>query len=178
MRKQRKFEKLIIIIAGPNGAGKTTFSKPFLDTRAPGIRFLNADKFAQNFSPNAPDASALQAGKAMLEEMALLVSRGENFAFETTLSGRSYARHIPHWRSLGYRVELVFLILSSVEIAIARVKTRAEQRGHFIPEDVIRRRYDAGLRNLDEIYSPIVDGWAIYDNSDAEPVLTRTSHET
>jgi predicted ABC-type ATPase len=177
MLKRHKPKKLIIIIAGPNGAGKTTFSEPYLAVRAPRARFLNADQFARNFSPNSPESVPIQAGKLMLEEIHSMAARGEDFAFETTLSGRSYSRHIPHWRSLGYHVELVFLTLSSVEIAVARVKTRAEQRGHYVPELIVRRRYDAGLKNFEQLYRQIVDSWSIYDNSGPVPILKRTSDE-
>jgi predicted ABC-type ATPase len=175
MAKVRKSKKLIIIIAGPNGAGKTTFANGFLEMKGK-IRFLNADQFARNRSPEFPEGAAIQAGKDLLHEMELLVDRGENFAFEITLSGRTYARRIREWRTKGFRVELVFLVLQSAEIAVNRVKTRVEQRGHNVPEDVVRRRYKLGLENFDRIYQQIVNSWAIYDNSGSSPMLIRTSY--
>jgi predicted ABC-type ATPase len=85
--------KKIIIIAGPNGAGKTTFARSFLPAEAQCNRFINADLIAAGLSPFAPEAAALRAGRLMLEEIANCVRRGENFAFETTLSGRAYLSH-------------------------------------------------------------------------------------
>ena len=163
--------KKIIIIAGPNGAGKTTFARSFLPVEAQCSRFINADLIAAGLSPFAPEAAAIKAGRLMLDEIALCVGRDESFAFETTLSGRSYLRHIEQWRANGYRVSLFFLSLPTVETAIARVASRVRQGGHDIPEAVIRRRFVSGHDNFHRYYKGAVDDWALYDNSGAEPVM-------
>lgn len=164
-------DKRIIIIAGPNGAGKTTFARSFLPAEAHLPRFINADLIAAGLSPFAPDAAAVRAGRLMLTEIGDCVDRGESFAFETTLAGRGYRRHILRWRAMGYRVSLYFLSLPDPEAAIARVAERVRQGGHDIPEPVIRRRFAAGLQNLEAIYKPAVDRWAVFDNAGREPVL-------
>src|SRR5207237_780428 len=92
----------IIIIAGPNGAGKTTFARQFLPNEAGCPNFVNADLIAAGLSPFDPDAAAVQAGRLMLAEIRRYLQAGESFAFETTLSGKSYARQIPQWREAGY----------------------------------------------------------------------------
>jgi predicted ABC-type ATPase len=99
--------------------------------------------------------------------------RGESFAFETTLSGRGYARLIPAWRVDGYTVKLFFLKLATPELAIARVRQRVREGGHDVPEPTIRRRFSAGLRNLQVIYQPLVSEWAIYENSGLGPFTSR-----
>ena len=96
------------------------------------------------------------------------VRRRESFAFETTLSGRNYARHIPRWRKAGYEVKLVFLSLSSVKIALRRIELRVSQGGHHIEPAIVRRRFKAGLRNFQRIYSKLVDYWILYDNTGDE----------
>jgi len=164
----------IIIIAGPNGAGKTTFAQEFLPREAGCPDFINVDLIAQGLSPFAPEKAALQAGKLMLAQIARKVDRRESFAFETTLSGLNYSRHIPRWRQVGYRVKLIFLSLPSPDVAIMRVKTRAAQGGHDVPADVVRRRFDAGLRHFHTIYCRIVDSWVLYDNSTWTPRLIAT----
>lgn len=164
-------DKRIVIIAGPNGAGKTTFARSFLPNEADCPDFINADLIAQGLSPFAPEKAALRAGKLMLAEIFRRVDSGQSFAFETTLSGLSYARHIPRWRKEGYHVKLVFLSLPSPELAVARVKSRVQQGGHDIPEKVIRRRFAAGLRNFERIYRALAGGWALYDNSGPGPQL-------
>ena len=161
----------ILIIAGPNGAGKTTFAREYLPNEANCPIFVNADLIAAGLSPFDPDAAATRAGRIMLEEIKSHVAARRDFAFETTLSGKTYARMIPTWRQAGYYVELAFLRLKTVEIAIDRVRGRVRLGGHSIPDDIIRRRFDAGLRNFEVLYKPLVDGWVHYDNSGSEPVI-------
>lgn len=163
--------KKIIIIAGPNGAGKTTFARSFLPAEADLPRFINADLIAAGLAPFAPASAAIKAGRLMLDEIAQCAARGESFAFETTLSGLSYLRHIAQWRVQGYRVSLFFLSLPDDETAIARVSERVRQGGHDIPEAVIRRRFAAGLSNFTRYYRAAVDDWALYDSAGSSPVL-------
>jgi predicted ABC-type ATPase len=163
--------KRIIIIAGPNGAGKTTFAGEFLPNEAACVTFINVDLIAAGLSPFAPEQMAVRAGRLMLEEIRRRVRLGDSFAFETTLSGRSYARLIPVWKGAGYRVKLLFLSLPSAELALARVAARVAQGGHAVAEDVVRRRFDSGLRQFHEVYRLIVDSWVLFDNSGPVPVL-------
>jgi predicted ABC-type ATPase len=165
-------DKRILILAGPNGAGKTTFAAEFLPNEARCPAFVNADLIAAGLSPFEPDAVAIAAGRLMLKEIERHVRAGGSFAFETTLSGRRYSARIPGWQRAGYRVKLFFLSLASPELAIARVQQRVQAGGHGVADEVVRRRYAAGLRNFFAIYRPIVDEWALYDNSGAVPKLT------
>lgn len=162
--------KKILIIAGPNGAGKTTFAQEFLPAEAGCPIFVNADLIAAGLSPFAPERVAVKAGRLMLEQIHEHAHKGESFAFETTLSGRVYAQLIPRWRADGYLVKLFFLRLPSAEMAMARVRQRVALGGHNVLEDVIRRRYVAGLRNFETVYKLLVDEWILYDNSGNKPV--------
>jgi predicted ABC-type ATPase len=101
----------------------------------------------------------------MLAEMRRYLASGQSFALETTLSGRSYARRIPDWQNLGYHVELIFLKLPSVRLALARVKSRVALGGHHVPASLVRRRFHAGWRNFNELYRPLVSHWELYDNT-------------
>ena len=171
--------KRILIIAGPNGAGKTTLAREFLLNEADCPTFINADLIEAGLNPFHPDAAAIQAGRLMLSMIADYVGRGDSFAFETTLSGRGYARLIPRWQEQGYRVTLFFLRLPTPEAAIARVRGRVAEGGHHVPDDVVRRRFRAGLRNFDHTYRDLVDEWALYDSSGSAPVLLErgTNHD-
>jgi predicted ABC-type ATPase len=151
-RRKARARRKIIIIAGPNGAGKTTFAQEFLPNEAGCADFINADLIARGLSPFVPEKAALQAGKIMLKQIAANVSAQRSFAFEATLAGLNYARHIPRWRKAGYQVKLVFLSLPSADLAVARVAARVRQGGHSVPEPVIRRRFDAGLQNFHAVY--------------------------
>jgi predicted ABC-type ATPase len=160
-----------MIIAGPNGAGKTTFAREFLPNEGSCPHFINADLIAAGLSPFDPAAAAIQAGRLMLSEIDRRLQAQESFAFESTLSGLSYARQIPRWQSAGYRVELVFLKLRSVRLAVARVKNRVAQGGHAVPSAVVRRRFRRGWENFERRYRPLVDHWELYDNSGNQPLL-------
>jgi predicted ABC-type ATPase len=164
-------QKKVIIIAGPNGAGKTTFAREFLPAEAGLPVFVNADLIAAGFSPFNPELAALRAGRLMLQEIDAHTAAGRSFAFETTLAGLSYVRRIDHWRKDGYLVELIFLSLPSAEEAIRRVAERVKQGGHQVPDDVIRRRFTAGMRHFLETYRRRVDYWMSFDNSGLAPVL-------
>ena len=161
----------ILILAGPNGAGKTTLATELLPNEAECPAFVNADAIAAGLSPFRPTTMAFRAGRLMLETVQGYASRGQSFAFETTLSGRRYARAIPLWRNEGYRVKLLFLRLPSADAAIARVRQRVAEGGHDVPEEVIRRRFHAGWRNFERIYRDLVDEWAVYDGSGVAPLL-------
>jgi predicted ABC-type ATPase len=167
----------ILIIAGPNGAGKTTFAGEFLPQEADCPIFVNADLIAAGLAPFAPESEAIRAGRLMLDELARHSAAKDSFAFETTLAGRGYVRQIRQWQNAGYLVTLLFLQLASPEEAIARVAERVRQGGHAIPEAVIRRRYAAGLANFSALYAPLVNAWALYDNSGRAPVLLDWSEQ-
>jgi len=155
----------LYIIAGCNGAGKTTASFTVLPEMLDCEEFINADEIARGLSPFNPDKAAIEAGRLMLSKIDRLISNNEDFAFETTLATRSYAKTIIKAKENGYTVTLVFFWLDSVDLAIERVKTRVLEGGHNIPDVVITRRYHSGLSNLFSIYIPICDYWMIFNNS-------------
>jgi len=164
-------ELKIVIIAGPNGAGKTTFAREFLPNEAHCPTFINADLIAAGLAPFEPEKVAVRAGRLMLEEIEKYVQARRSFAFETTLSGRTYLHKITEWQKLGYHVKLIFLRLPTADMAVARVAGRVAQGGHNVPETVVRRRFDHGLLNFENMYKSIVDAWILYDNSSEVPVL-------
>lgn len=158
-------KKRILIIAGPNGAGKITFATEFLPREAGHLAFVNADLIAQGLSPFQPSLANFRAGRIMIETIREYVEKGENFAFETTLSGLSYARLISRWRERGYYVKLVFLWLDTPQIALDRIRQRVGEGGHNVPEDVVRRRFRSGWNNFRLVNSRLVDEVVVYDNS-------------
>lgn len=113
----------------------------------------------------------------MLEEIRRHAREESSFAFETSLSGRTYLRMIRKWRADGYHVTLIFLSLGTPEEAIRRVRARVRQGGHDVPEHVIRRRFVTGWRNFKTIYRQAVDERLVYDNSGATPVLLQQGME-
>ncbi len=163
--------KKVLIFAGPNGAGKTTFATEFLPNEANCPVFVNADSIAAGLSPFRPSSVAFRSARLMIKMIQGYVAAGENFAFETTLSGRGYSRSIPIWQKMGYSVKLFFLRLPTPETAISRVRQRVLEGGHNVQEEDIRRRYYAGWRNFESIFRDLADEWAVYDNSGSAPVF-------
>jgi predicted ABC-type ATPase len=157
---------LVVVLAGPNGAGKSTSAARLLRRALAVEEFVTADTIAQGLSAFRPEAAAVTAGRVMLERLRLLARERRNFAFETTLAGRGHARWLRDLRDAGYRTHLIFLSLPDPTLAVARVAERVRQGGHHVPEDVVRRRFAAGLTNLLAHYSGLVDSWQVYDNAD------------
>lgn len=157
--------KKLYVIAGCNGAGKTTASYTILPEILDCKEFVNADEIAKGISPFQPDKVGIEAGRMMLKRIKNLLEAGESFAFETTLSTRSYVTFIEKAKQLGYQVTCLFFLLDSEELAISRVATRVKEGGHHIPEDVIRRRYNSGLKNFFNLFLPRVDNWLFVNNS-------------
>ena len=156
-----------IFLAGPKGAGKSTAAPSLLRDYLGVTEYINADVIAAGLSAFRPESAALHASAVLLERIEDLVEQQRSFAVETTLASKSYAPRIRRWQQQGYRVDLHFLWLRSVEIAIERVAARVQIGGHEIPESTIRRRYTRGLVNFREKYSCIVDRWVVYDASSA-----------
>jgi predicted ABC-type ATPase len=169
----------VVILAGPNGAGKSTSAAKLLRGVLKVEEFVNADTIAQGLSAFAQDRVAFQAGRIMLMRLRELAAARSSFAFETTLASRSYAPWIAELRAAGYKVHLIFLWLPSDDEAVARVAERVRAGGHHVPEPTIRRRYDAGVKNLLTIYMQLADTWQVVDNSVARrprSVAAGTSH--
>ncbi|HBZ35948.1 MAG TPA: Zeta toxin family protein [Rikenellaceae bacterium] len=163
--------KAVYIIAGPNGSGKTTFAKLFLPDYVNCPNFVNADLIAQGLAPFEPRAAAIKAGKLVLQQIHEYSKRGVDFAFETTLSGKSYASLLAELKKRGYALHLFFLWVPSPELAIARIKDRVAEGGHNVPAEDVRRRFSRGINNFLALYESLLDSWMLFDNSKARPVL-------
>ncbi len=163
--------KSVYIIAGPNGSGKTTFAKLFLPDYVQCPNFVNADMIAQGLAPFEPRAAALKAGKLVLQQIHEYAGRGVDFAFETTLSGKSYVNLLGELKGKSYALHLFFLWIPSPELAIARIKERVQEGGHHVPAEDVRRRFGRGMHNFFHLYEFLLDSWMMFDNSRAKPVL-------
>ena len=169
-------EKNLYIIAGCNGAGKTTASFTILPEILDCKEFVNADEIARGLSPFQPEKVSFEAGRIMLHRINELLDSNQSFAFETTLSTRSYKNKIIEAKQKGYTVTLLFFWLQTIELAKERVLTRVLEGGHNIEPEVIERRYLKGIHNLFEIYLDIVDGALLFDNSQGKHELL--AHKT
>jgi predicted ABC-type ATPase len=160
-----------VIIAGPNGAGKTTFAREFLSKGAGIDHFVNADLIASGLSPLKPERAAVAAGRTMLEEIDRLARGKQDFAFESTLSGRSLAVRLRELKSDGYWIEIAFLKLRTPQLALRRIAARVRQGGHNVPRADVLRRFDRSWINFVTIYRPLAHEWWVYDNSSLPKLL-------
>jgi predicted ABC-type ATPase len=159
------------IIAGSNGAGKTTFATQFLPFYADCRNFINPDLLARAFSPFDPDAGMLRAGRAVLEGIAQFTAARKDFAFETTLSGRSYVPLLGRVKQAGFKLHMFYLWIPSPDLALMRICDRVENGGHNVPERDVRRRFGRTLSNLFRLYRPLLDTLHFFDNSSDPPRL-------
>lgn len=168
----------VVILAGPNGAGKSTAAPALLQGALAVNEFVNADVIARGLSAFDPDAAAIAAGRVMLARMRELAAHRLSFAFETTLASRTFAPWLRKLRASGYEIHLVFLWLSSADLAIERVADRVRNGGHNIPDDVVRRRYAAGIQNLFALYRSVTTSWVVYNSSGPLPALVAEGLES
>lgn len=179
LKKMLNYRPHLIVIAGPNGAGKSTTAPSLLKGTLGVTEFVNADLIAQGLSVFMPEMTAFQAGRIMLERLHYLARKRVDFAFETTLASRTFAPWIAELRKTGYAFYLLFFWLPNEDFAIARVQERVRAGGHNVSEEIIRRRYHAGLQNFFNLYQPLTDIWRFYDNSEpVGPRLITSGHGT
>ena len=161
---------VVYVIGGPNGAGKTTFAREFLPA-ARVVEFLNADLLAAGLSPLQPGAMAVRSARLLLTRWRELVSAQRDFAFESTLSGRTYAGMLRQARAAGYQVRLCYLWLPSVTMSLRRVRQRVRKGGHDVPEADLRRRFLPSLRNFFSLYLPLADEALLFNAAGRPPQL-------
>jgi predicted ABC-type ATPase len=170
----------IVVIAGPNGAGKST-AAPYLLKQALGIlEFVNADQIAVGLSAYAPETVSFEAGRIMLKRLHDLAAAKVSFAFESTLSSRTFALFLTNCKAQGYSVQVFYVALPSAVLAVNRVALRVKLGGHNIPQADVERRFQRSLSNLFELYLPLADSWTVLDNASGtlRPIARGTSRRT
>jgi predicted ABC-type ATPase len=160
-----------IIIGGPNGAGKTTFAREFLSKEAGVVHFVNPDLIASGLSPLRPELAALAAGRLFLRQLDRLAKSKDSFAFESTLSGLTHISRMKRLKTAGWRIEIVYLRISSPQLAVRRIAARVKQGGHNVPRRDVVRRFTRSWNNFARHYRLLADAWSVYDNSGRSPVL-------
>lgn len=158
----------VVVIGGPNGAGKSTAAPHLLQGVLKVGIYVDADSIARGLAAFDPESVAVAAGRIMRTRLHQLAAERKSFALETTYSGKSLAVWLGGLTESGYEVHLIYLWLPSPEVSIARVATRVQRGGHFVPDDVIRRRYHAGMRNFWDLYRHQASAWRVYDSSGTE----------
>ena len=161
--------KTVYIITGPNGSGKTTFAIKFLPDYAKCPNFVNADLIAKGLSPFSPRTAAIKAGRIMLDQIHNLAAKDSDFAFETTLSWKTYISFLNDLKKKGYSINIFFLWIPNATLALNRIKDRVASGGHNVPALEVKRRFKRGLYNFFEYYKPLADTWLLFNNTDVIP---------
>ena len=133
------------------------------------VHFVNADLIASGLSPLRPEVAAVAAGRLFLKELDRLAKARLDFAFESTLSGLVYLSRLKRWKAAGYRIEIVYLRLSSPRLALRRIAARVRQGGHNVPRADVLRRFNRSWNNFEKFYRLLADAWSVYDNSGRNP---------
>ncbi len=166
--KHRKHIPCIYVLAGTNGAGKSSLGGAmFVESSA---EYFNPDEAALRFraanpgmTPEEANSAAWRQGKRLLERA---ISERLDFAFETTLGGRTIARLLHEALSQNMEVRVWYIGLASPELHIARVRSRVVAGGHDIPDAKIRERFDSSRLNLVRLIPKLTE-LRVFDNSEA-----------
>ena len=161
----------ILVLAGTNGAGKSSIGGAFL--RQAGGEYFNPDEAARRLRTADPaldvaaaNGRAWAIGRGLLERA---IQERHDFAFESTLGGRTITRLLLTAARDGLAVRVWYAGLPSPEAHLARVAARVRRGGHDIPEEAVRRRFDDSRRNLVTLLPHLAE-LRLYDNgAEADP---------
>jgi predicted ABC-type ATPase len=158
-----------ISIGEPNGAGKTTFAREFLSKEAGVVHFVNPHLIASDLSPLRPEL--LAAGRLFLLQLDRLAKSKNDFAFESTLSGLIHISRLKRLKAAGWRIEIIYLRISSPQLALRRIAARVKQGGHDVPRRDVVRRFTRSWNNFERHYPLLADARSMYDTSGSRAVL-------
>ena len=154
-----KTDLVLYLIAGPNGCGKSTFTASL----NLGIKVFDFDALARQAGA-LTNAQMIETGRRFLAQFEAHILRQEPAVLETTLTGFSILKRSGFARQNGYRTELHYLTLDSIQLAKLRVCQRVILGGHGIPDDVQERRFLRSRKNV--LHAALsTDETVIWDNS-------------
>lgn len=159
----------IEVVAGPNGSGKTTFAGALFSQGNRRIDFLNPDIIAAGFGSVDFERASFQAGRILIREVKSKIAGRESFAFESTLSGRTWFPILRSACEAGYDLIIYFVYLDNVAKNVRRIHKRVKLGGHMVPEEAVKRRYPRCFVNFWDYYRPICNDWFVFENSGALP---------
>lgn len=140
----------IYILAGPNGTGKTTYyttaiEEGFIEATLP---FINVDVICRDELGGYSEENTVKAENIARERIRAHIEKGESFMIESNLARQSDYDWIQRMSDAGYDTHLFFLCTSLIDINIQRVEKRVQEGGHYIPEAIVRQRYNSALTYL------------------------------
>jgi predicted ABC-type ATPase len=161
------------MLAGPNGVGKTTLAQTHFSDLIGRGDFLNADEIARKISPSFPDKEAIKAGRKLIFRRNEAINQHRSFVIETTLATRSLLRTVATANEAGYKIGLIFLWVADPELCVQRVASRVTAGGHYIPTDVIIRRYWRGNALLPGYLSAVHTAQIVVTNASPQLIAKK-----
>ena len=153
------------IFAGCNGAGKSTYSK-ILSTDV--LPFDFDKRFLEKYN-SMPDSELREeiAKNIISEEFLSEFNRSllamKSFSFETNLF--PFPSEIIHKaKEKGFRLEMYFFCLTTIELAKERVAIRANNHGHDVDDYTVQMKWKEGYKNINLHFAEF-DYLVFIDNS-------------
>lgn len=160
MMNDKDTYKTLIVFAGPNGSGKSTITSDILEIiKKKHMEYVNPDNIKRR--TNCTDFEAVQIAQKTKEK---LISEGKSFAFETVLSSQYNIDIMKKAKQSGYYVQCIYVLTNNPDINVKRVSDRVKHKGHDVPEEKIRSRYNKALTLFPKLFE-ICDEINVYDNS-------------
>lgn len=163
----------LYVVAGPNGVGKSTLFNSIIPE---GVDYINADLIVKSLRErsggnNIQDIANQEVSSLFYSK----IKNRETFALETNLADVETYKSFIAVQSLDYEVYVFFLCAEPLEICIERVIQRVTLGGHNVYPNIIRERYETGLKLLKH-YKSFPDRLVLLDNSTGQLELQAEIH--
>ena len=162
------------IVAGPNGSGKSSlYGNTDIEAFDQSVWIINPDLLTQRIQQveRLPLAEAnVQAVVRIEAWLEASIRAHQTVGVETVLSTDKYRRLVLDAKQRQFELRLIFVMLSSPDLNVQRVRLRVSKGGHDVPEAKIRQRWTKSLGQLPWFWDQ-ADQAVIYDNSRAVPRL-------
>ena len=162
------------IVAGPNGSGKSSlYGNTEIEAFDQSVWIINPDLLTRRIQ----DVERLPLAKANLEAVIRIeawleasIRAHQTVGVETVLSTDKYRRLVDEAKRRQFEFRLIFVMLTSPDLNVQRVRMRVMEGGHDVPEAKIRDRWVKSLRQLPWFLEQ-ADQAVIFDNSGPVPHL-------
>jgi predicted ABC-type ATPase len=160
------------IVAGPNGSGKSSiYTDTDIEDFGGSVWIINPDLLTariqeiEHLKPRAANIAAVTRIYSWLEAS---IAAHQTIGVETVLSTEKYRTLVLAAKAHGFEVRLIYILLSSAELSVERVKIRVGKGGHHVPTTKIRQRRERSLQQLPWFLKNSDLAW-IFDNSGKKP---------
>jgi predicted ABC-type ATPase len=160
------------MIAGPNGSGKSSlYGQTEIEAFDQSIWIINPDllteriRKVEKLGQEEANLEAVIRIEAWLEAS---IRAHQTVGVETVLSTDKYRRLVLAAKAKQFEFRLIYVLLTSPELNVERVRLRVQKGGHDVPESKIRERWFKSIRQLPWFLEQADQAW-IFDNSGAAP---------